>query len=75
MQNPLFEFQRSALDPTLNPNMHTEYPKHFRNGYRSVRNIHPDFEHVSKILQRYLCSIRHRRRHRPTRLDPTQPAF
>lgn len=75
MQNPLFEFQRSALDPMLNPNMYTDYPKHFRNGYRSVRNVHPDFERISKILQKYLCSIRHRRLHRPTLLDPKQPAF
>ena len=53
MQNPLFEFQRSSVDDALNPNMRNPcYPSRFREGYRSVRNIHPDFEKCIDLLGR-----------------------
>ena len=53
MQNPLFEFQRSSFDPVINPNMNNpDYLMHFRNGYKSVKNIHPDFEKCIELLSR-----------------------
>lgn len=53
MQNPLFEFQRSSMDPVVNPNMgNPQYLIHFKKGYKSVKNLHPDFEKCIGLLNR-----------------------
>ena len=53
MQNPLFDFQRSSMDHGLNPNMENpQYLTHFKRGYKSVKNIHPDFEKCITLLTR-----------------------
>lgn len=53
MQNPLFDFQRSSMDHGLNPNMENpQYLMHFKGGYKSVKNIHPDFEKCITLLSR-----------------------
>jgi hypothetical protein len=53
IQNPLFEFQRSSMDTAMNPNLaNPHYLTHFKKGYKSVRNVHPDFEKCIELLGR-----------------------